>query len=243
MSKGKHSEAEMIGALKQLEAGRRAEDVGREMGVSKHTIYAWKAKYGGLDVNEAQRLRQLEDENHRLKKLVADLSLDKEMLKAVISSQQRVCGLMQIAVSSFRYRATRSDEVLRERLVELARKKPRWGYRRLHVLLGCSGERVNHKRVFRVYREAGLAVRRKARKRLMRDGSPRPQLTAANQEWAADFAHDAMASGRAIRVLSVVDECTRECLTLEVDTSFASRRVTRALELVLSGKFQRQAAG
>ncbi|MBZ5701728.1 MAG: transposase, partial [Acidobacteriia bacterium] len=56
MSKGKHSEAEMIGALKQLEAGRRAEDVGREMGVSKHTIYAWKAKYGGLDVNEAQRL-------------------------------------------------------------------------------------------------------------------------------------------------------------------------------------------
>lgn len=85
MSRGKHSEAEIIGALKQLEAGRKAEDVGREMGVSKHTIYAWKAKFGGLDVSEAQRLRQLEDENHRLKKLVADLSLDKDMLKAVIS--------------------------------------------------------------------------------------------------------------------------------------------------------------
>jgi putative transposase len=85
MARGKHSEAEIIGALKQLEAGRTAEDVGREMGVSKHTIYAWKAKYGGLDVNEAQRLKQLEDENHRLKKLVADLSLDKDMLKAVIS--------------------------------------------------------------------------------------------------------------------------------------------------------------
>ena len=83
MSKGKHSEAEMIGALKQMEAGRTAADVARELGVSKHTIYAWKAKYGGLDVNEAQR--QLEDENHRLKKLVADLSLDKDMLKAVIS--------------------------------------------------------------------------------------------------------------------------------------------------------------
>jgi len=85
MAKGKHSEAEIIGALKQLEAGRRAEDVGRELGVSKHTIYAWKAKYGGLDVSQAQQLRQLTDENHRLKKLVADLSLDKEMLKAVIS--------------------------------------------------------------------------------------------------------------------------------------------------------------
>jgi putative transposase len=60
MARGKHSEAEIIGALKQLEAGRTAEDVGREMGVSKHTIYAWKAKFGGLDVNEAQRLKQLE---------------------------------------------------------------------------------------------------------------------------------------------------------------------------------------
>jgi len=100
-------------------------------------------------------------------------------------------------------------------------------------LLVGGGERVNHKRVFRVYHEAGLAVRRKARKRLVGEGSPRPQPTAANQEWAVDFAHDAMASGRAIRVLSVVDECTRECLTLEVDTSFASRRVTRALEAIL----------
>jgi len=85
MSRGKHTEAEMIGALKQVEAGRKVEDVAREMGVSKHSIYAWKAKYGGLEVSEAQRLRELEDENHRLKKLVADLSLDKEMLKAVIA--------------------------------------------------------------------------------------------------------------------------------------------------------------
>ena len=85
MSKSNHSEAQMIGALKQLEAGRTAEDMGRELGVSKHTIYAWKAKYGGMSVGEAQRLRQLEDENQRLKKLVADLSLDKDMLKAVIA--------------------------------------------------------------------------------------------------------------------------------------------------------------
>jgi putative transposase len=85
MSRGKHSEAEMIAALKQVEAGRKVEDVAPEVGVSKHTLYGWKAKYGGLEVNEAQRLRQLEDENGRLKKLVADLSLDREMLKAVIA--------------------------------------------------------------------------------------------------------------------------------------------------------------
>ena len=80
----KHSEAQIIEALKQVEAGRTAADVGRELGVSKPTLYAWKAKYGGLEVGEAQRLRQLEDENRRLKKLVADLSLDKDMLQAVI---------------------------------------------------------------------------------------------------------------------------------------------------------------
>jgi putative transposase len=85
MTLSKHSEAQIIAELKQVEAGRKAEDVAREHGVSKHTIYAWKAKYGGLEVNEAQRLRSLEDENSRLKRLVADLSLDREMLKAVIA--------------------------------------------------------------------------------------------------------------------------------------------------------------
>jgi putative transposase len=84
MSRGKHTEAEMIGALKQMEAGRKAEDVAREVGVSKHTIYAWKAKYGGMEVSEAQEVRQLREENGRLKKLVADLSLDKDALQSVI---------------------------------------------------------------------------------------------------------------------------------------------------------------
>jgi putative transposase len=82
--KSKHSEAQIIASLKQVEAGRKAEDVARECGVSKHTIYAWKAKYGGMDVSEAQEARRLRDENSRLRKLVADLSLDKEALQSVI---------------------------------------------------------------------------------------------------------------------------------------------------------------
>lgn len=85
MAKRKYSEAEIIAALKRADAGLTYEQVGRELEVSKHTIYAWKAKYGGMNVIEAQRLRQLEDENGRLKKLVAELSLDKEMLKAVLA--------------------------------------------------------------------------------------------------------------------------------------------------------------
>ena len=85
MSNSRHTEAQIIGALKQIEAGRKAEDVAREVGVSKHTIYAWKAKYGGMDVSQAQEAKQLRDENTRLRKLVADLSLDKDMLQAVIA--------------------------------------------------------------------------------------------------------------------------------------------------------------
>lgn len=84
MSRSAHTEAQIIGAVKQVEAGRKVEEVAREIGVSKHTIYAWKQKYGGLDVAEAQELKQLRDENARLKRLVADLSLDKDALQFVI---------------------------------------------------------------------------------------------------------------------------------------------------------------
>jgi putative transposase len=84
MSKSKHSEAQIIAVVKQLETGRRAEDVAREAGVSTHTIYAWRAKYGGMDVSEAQEAKRLRDENARLRKLVADLSVDKEALQSVI---------------------------------------------------------------------------------------------------------------------------------------------------------------
>jgi putative transposase len=85
MSRSRHTEAQIVQALKQVEAGRRVDDVARECGVSNHTIYAWKAKYGGMEVSEAQQVRQLREENARLKKLVADLSLDKDMLKSVIA--------------------------------------------------------------------------------------------------------------------------------------------------------------
>ena len=85
MKKSRHSEEKVIAAVKQMEAGRKAAEVAREMGVSEATMYAWKAKFGGMQVNDAKRLRQLEDENRRLKSLVADLSLDKEVMKAIIT--------------------------------------------------------------------------------------------------------------------------------------------------------------
>jgi putative transposase len=84
MKKGRFTEEQIIGVLKQHEAGRKVADLAREIGVSDATIYTWKSKYGGMEVNEAQRLKSLEDENRRLKHLVADLSLDKEVLKAIV---------------------------------------------------------------------------------------------------------------------------------------------------------------
>src|ERR1700677_4481109 len=98
-------------------------------------------------------------------------------------SQRRASGLLTMVVSSYCYQGRRSYEGLRERLVELAREKPRFGYRRLHVLLRRNGEVVNHKRVHRVYREAGLSIRRKKRRHCERSGQPLRACSGANQEW------------------------------------------------------------
>jgi putative transposase len=84
MKKAKHTEEQIIGVLKGVEAGQTVKDVARELGVSEATVYTWKSKYGGMEVSDARRLKELEDENRRLKHMVADLSLDKEALKAVI---------------------------------------------------------------------------------------------------------------------------------------------------------------
>jgi putative transposase len=85
MKKSRHSEEKIIAAVKQLEGGRKAPEMARELGVSAATLYAWKAKFGGMQVSDAKRLKQLEEENRRLKHMVADLSLDKEAMKAVIA--------------------------------------------------------------------------------------------------------------------------------------------------------------
>ena len=149
-------------------------------------------------------------------------------------SERHACSLVGLAVSTYRYQHRQTDGALREQLLTLAGEKPRYGYRRLHVLLLREGIAVNHKRVWRVYREAGLAVKRRKRKRWVRIGRPREAAATPNEEWALDFISDKLATGRSVRVLSVVDAFTRECVALEADTSFASRRVTRVLERAMS---------
>lgn len=147
-------------------------------------------------------------------------------------SQRRACRLVGGGRSTVRYRRRRGDDAaLRARLRELADQRPRFGYRRLHALLRREGIAVNHKRIERLYREEGLAVRRRTRKSLcrVRRGHP-PAPERANEQWAVDFLQDALASGRAVRLLSVLDVFTREALALEVDTSLPGSRVVRVLD-------------
>jgi len=153
------------------------------------------------------------------------------------AGQRKACELVGIARSSYRYESRKRDEELRVLLLRLGQEQPRYGYRRLAVLLRREGVAVNHKRIFRVYRAAGLSVRRKCRKRLVRMGSNLGEpITKANQQWGIDFVHDVLATGRKFRIFSVVDACSRECPRLEVDTAFPSRQVTRTLDEVIAAR-------
>jgi len=145
-------------------------------------------------------------------------------------SERRALGLVRLHRSVRHYRRRRDDGTLRERLRTLAAARPRWGYRRLHVLLRREGARDNWKRVYRVYREEGLTVRRRKRKRIAVPRQPIAIPQVANERWSMDFVHDALHDGRRIRLLNVVDDCTRESLAIEVDTSLPGTRVIEVLE-------------
>ncbi len=150
-------------------------------------------------------------------------------------SERSACRLVSYSRSSYRRPSLRdqADEPLRRRLLELASERPRYGYRRLHVFLKREGWQINRKRVYRAYRELSLAVRRKKRKRVAQaNRQPRVVPIRADLQWSLDFMRDTLASGRVFRTLNVVDDATRECLAIEVDTSISGRRVGRVLDAV-----------
>lgn len=150
-------------------------------------------------------------------------------------SERRACELLRVARSSQRYRSRKKlqDEPVRAALEQAAREKPRFGYRRLQIELRKRGWTMNHKRVWRLYREAGLSLRRKRRKRLTRSGWRAPVIARPNQQWSIDFVHDGCGDQRVFRALTVVDNFTRECLAIEVDSCLSSVRVTRVLERII----------
>jgi len=152
-------------------------------------------------------------------------------------SERHACRLLGMGRSAYRYRARKAerDTSLRARLKELADKRMWFGYRRLTAMLVREGLVVNHKRVYRLYREEGLAMRIRQRRRIRWVGPARkPRASRPNEKWSMDFVSDCVSTGRVIRMLTVVDDCTRECPAIEVDTSLGGLRVRRVLDRIAS---------
>ena len=148
-------------------------------------------------------------------------------------SARRACRLVQLSRSRWHYRPQRPgrDAALRERLRTLASERPRFGYKRLHLLLQREGQRVNHKRVYRLYRDEQLLVRPwRRRKRVAMARVRLPPVSQRNERWGMDFIHDRCTDGQRVRCLTMVDEFTRECPQIEVDTSLPAARVIAVLD-------------
>ena len=158
-------------------------------------------------------------------------------------SQRRACRLVGLEPKTYRYVSQRPDDgEIRARLRVLAGERRWFGYRRLHILLKRDGVRLNHKRLFRLYREERLGVRKRgSRKRALGTRSPMSLPEAANQRWSLDFVSDALANGRRFRMLAVVDDFTRECLGLVADTSLSGLRVGRELDGIIERRGYRPA--
>jgi putative transposase len=151
-------------------------------------------------------------------------------------SQRRACSVIGADRSSIRYHSSRPDDaMIRTRLRELAAVRRRFGYRRLLVLLRREGLQMNHKKLRRLYAEERLQVRRRGgRKRALGTRAPLAIPQGRNQRWSLDFVSDAFTDGRRFRILTVVDDFTRECLCLVADTSLSGARVARELETVMA---------
>ncbi len=154
-----------------------------------------------------------------------------EQWQLVAGSERRACQWLGVHRSAMRYRRRRPDDPpLRQRLRELAAAHPRWGGPMLTWRLRQEGVRANHKRIRRLYRTEGLAVRRQRRKRVARPRVLLPSPQGPNERWAMDFMRDTLADGRAFRALTLVDHCTRECPVIEVEVSLGADRVVAVLE-------------
>ncbi|MBZ9810889.1 IS3 family transposase [Mesorhizobium sp. ESP-6-2] len=241
--------------LRQADEGTPVAEVCRKAGISDATFYHWKKRYGGLMPSEVKRMRQLEDENNRLKKIVADLTLDKAMLQDVLSkpalkpvrrrrlvdevradwkvSIRRACATFLIDTSLYHYKSKRGDQAaLKARIKEIAATRVRYGYRRVHVLLRREGWPVNPKRIYRLYKELGLQIRNKTPRRRVKAKLREDRTEAAhfNDVWAMDFVHDQLATGRKIRVLTVVDTFSRFSPAVDPRFSYRGEDIVATLE-------------
>ncbi|WP_375352188.1 IS3 family transposase [Kocuria varians] len=245
-------------ADRMLADGQDVAAVCRELGVSEQTYYRWRNQYGGLKADDAKRLKKLEKQNATLKRLLAEAELEKAALKELAGgkllgpgrrraavahlirtlqvSERMACRLAGLSRSAYRRplnadTVTDPDRALREWLRAWAKDHPRYGYRRAYHDARAEGWVVNHKKVQRLWRDEGLRVpQRRRRKRVGSSTIDAPTADAPNVVWAVDFQFDAEEQGRPIKICSIVDEHTRECIGGLTQRSITADRLTAHLE-------------
>ncbi|MGZ9111909.1 MAG: IS3 family transposase [Rhodoplanes sp.] len=248
MPKKRFSAEQIVTLLRQIEVsmaqGKSAPEACRVAGISQHSYYRWRKEYGGLEIDQAKRMKDLERENVRLKRLVADLSLEKQVLKDIAFgklvsperrrqavervrgkyglSERHACRMVGQPRGTQRYTTiVRADEdALTQAIIALASQYGRYGYRRIKSLLDEAGWNVGCDRVQRIWRREGLKVPQKQRPRgrlWLNDGSCirlRPERR--NHVWSYDFVEAQTHDGRKLRLMTLIDEFTRECLAIRV---------------------------
>ncbi|WP_148230517.1 IS3 family transposase [Chitinophaga pinensis] len=257
MKKTRFTESQIVSILKQQESGIPTKEICRQHGISEATFYNWKSRYGGMEASDVRRLKDLEEENARLKRMYADVSLDNQLLKDLFNKKRlgpatqrqiahelvseegisvsRACRLVSFPRSQFYYNSRKNDNAVIIALQELAFKHPNYGFRKLSSYLRRAGHKWNHKRIYRVYRLLKLNKRRKGKRRLpARIKQPLIRQQMINVSWSMDFMSDSMTGNRRFRTFNVMDDCSREALAIEIDTSLSAKRVTRVLDRILT---------
>ncbi|MFA1262766.1 IS3-like element IS1389 family transposase [Xanthomonas axonopodis] len=251
--KKRFSEEQIIGFLREAEAGIAIKDLCRRHGFSEASYYLWRSKFGGMSVPDAKRLKDLEAENARLKKLLAEQLFENDLIKDALrkklvsaparralvrewigrgASERRALAAIGMSASALRYcpRQDRNGE-LRERILALAHRHRRYGVGMIYLKLRQEGRLVNYKRVERLYREQQLQVRHRKRKKVpVGERQPLLRPAQANQVWSMDFVFDRSADGRVIKCLVIVDDATHEAVAIEVERAISGHGVARVLD-------------
>ncbi|MEO6752921.1 MAG: IS3 family transposase [Chthoniobacteraceae bacterium] len=256
MKKSRFTESQIVAILKEADGGMKVADVCRAHGISQPTYYNWKSKYGGLGVPELRRIKELEAEHAKLKRMYADLAMENHALKELIEKKPlrpverreavgwlieeqkipvaRACKALRCSRSGW-YRPVTvgrlGDEEVVTKLNEVVARHGRWGFWKCFHWLRQRGANWNHKRVLRVYRAMRLNLPRRAKRRLpARVRQPLEAVPQADRSWSMDFMHDTLWCGKRFRTLNIFDEGVREVLAIEVDSSLPAERVIRVLD-------------
>ncbi|WDD90348.1 IS3 family transposase (plasmid) [Burkholderia sp. FERM BP-3421] len=251
--KKRFTDEQIIRILREAESrDEPVKDLCKRHNISEQTFYRWRNKFGGMDVADARRLKDLESENDRLKCLIAEqmLVIDglKEFSRKKMStptgrrealevltrrglSQRKACCYLGLSrrVATYTLKQPEKDRSLGEQLMAAAQEVPRFGYRRMSAWLAMGESRVR-----RMWRALLLNIpRRRPRRRRCGNDIRLPGATQPNSVWSYDFVHDQLVDGRALKMLCVIDEYTRECLAIEVGASLRSQDVILTLSRLM----------